>query len=106
MISKKVGPIIILILLISLFSGCMEDRQDEVRVITREFIKDYIHNPETIQFNNETIHTIATGVRWDVYGSGTVIYEGSRRSFSYYISVSYQNDKFECILKQLIIGEV
>jgi len=90
----------------SLFSGCIEDRKDEVRIVTREFIKDYIHNPETIQFNSETIDTVVFGIRWEVYGSGTVEYEGSRTGFSYWIHVENKDNQLKCVVKQLIIGEV
>lgn len=100
---KKLYLIVISILLLSIFSGCV-DRTDEIVIITREFIKDYVKNPETIQFNNETIFTEVN--YWSVHGSGTIEYEGSIKNFSYHIFVISRNNRLECILKQLIIGGV
>jgi hypothetical protein len=102
---KKILAVIILILLMSLFSGCISERSHEIVPVTREFIKDYINNSDTIQFNDEHI-TKGGPMIWDVYGSGTVMYEGSHRSFSYWIHVFDRDNKLNCILKELIIGEV
>ena len=105
---KKILAVIILILLISLFSGCTgQDRTSEIAPLAKVFIKDYIPNAETIQFTNETV--IFGGYSpdyWDVYGTGTVIYEGSRQIFTYHIFVQEQGGDLKCILKQLTIGEV
>ena len=102
---KGLFAIIILILLMSLFSGCINKREGEIGPLTREFIKDYIKNPETIQFNNETIN-MPGPTSWHVYGRGTVIYEESRKPFSYWIYVIDNDNKLTCILKELIIGDV
>ncbi len=105
---KKILAVIVFILLISLFSGCLDDGPPTVDHVkrTREFIKDYIKNPETITFNNETV--IDVGYNAEIYGSGTVMYEGNIRSFSYYIKAFYNRNinDFDYILKELIIGEV
>lgn len=101
---KKILAVIILILIMSLFSGCVSEDK-EIIPTTREFVKDYIPNPETIQFNNETIIRGNFGC-WDVFGSGTVEYEDSRQIFSYHIYVQEQDSKLKCVLKELKIGEV
>ena len=101
---KKLLAIIIFIVLISLFSGCINKREGEIGPLTREFIKDYIKNPETIQYNNERIY-MPGPTSWNVYGSGTVMYEGIRSPFSYWIFVVDSDGELNCILKELIIGD-
>jgi len=97
---------IILLLIVIGFSGCIEDRTSEVVSTSREFIKDYIQNPDTIQFNSEIIDTVVFGTRWEVYGSGTVEYEGNRTGFSYWIHVENKHNQLKYIVKQLIIGDI
>jgi hypothetical protein len=94
--------------LLLLLTGCISNPRpsSEVGQVTRTFIKDYIHNPETIQFTNETV--ILRGYSpdcWDVYGVGTVMYEGSRRIFTYHVYVQEQEGELKCILKELTIGD-
>jgi hypothetical protein len=89
-------------------TGCIsESSTSDVGPTTRAFIKDYVPNEVTIQFTNETV--IFRGYSpdcWDVYGVGTVIYEGSRVIFTYHIYVQEQAGDLKCILKELTIGDV
>jgi len=102
MIYKKVYLIGLIVILSILLTGCIGYNESEVKSTTREFIKDYIPNPETIQFNDEIIKFAYNG-GLDVYGSGTVLYEGTRQPFSYWIFVGDGN---KCVVKQITIGEV
>lgn len=89
------------------FCGCIDDgppKTDHIKR-SRNFIKSYINNPETIVFNNETVLDHMYSV--EIYGSGTVLYEGNIKNFSYFIQAYYNNNikDFNYVLKQLIIGE-
>lgn len=104
----KIGfTLICIIVLMITICGCVDRGPPGVNLIeeSREFIKDYIKNPETIVFNNETIISHTYG--YDIYGSGKVLYEGDIKNFSYYIFAQYnvRIKKVDYILKQLIIGE-
>ena len=104
---KGLFAVIILILLISLFSGCLteQDRTLEITTFTKAFVNDYVPNSITIQFINETVFIKGFGA-WDVYGVGTVEYEGNRVIFRYHIYVEEFKGVFKGVLKELKIGDV
>jgi hypothetical protein len=104
---KGLFAVIILILLISLFSGCLteQDRTLEITTFTKAFVNDYVPNSITIQFINETVFNRGFGA-WDVYGVGTVEYEGNRVIFRYHIYVEEYKAVLKGVLKELKIGDV
>lgn len=107
MIHKKV-IIGIIVLATLLLAGCVDTASIQSKV--RTFILDYIPNSETIQFNGQDTVKYAYNGGFDVYGSGTVMYEGTRQPFSYWVYFSdgknIDHSDGKCVVKQITIGEI